>query len=101
MKTNKISCVHAKALKRPAGYFEDVKAHSSLWDEVTGIYQMTDENWTKMKLKWTPKNEQSNPKDCCQYRTCGGCAGGPQCTAKGIACPYGPGTYEQCETWNK
>jgi len=101
MKTNRISCVHAKALKRPPGYLEDVKVHSSIWDEKTGVYQMTDENWSKMKLKWTPKNEQPNPKDRCQYRTCGGCAGGPQCTAKGTDCPYNTGTYEQCDTWNK
>jgi len=40
-------------------------------------------------------------KDICQYRTCGGCAGGPQCRPTGQDCKYGPGTFDQCKIWRE
>ena len=102
--TKKIKAVYSKAATRPSGYVEDIQAHSECWNEATGEYVITPANWEKLCIKYRPVREatkQSNPKDRCQYRTCGGCSGGPQCTAQGMACPYGPGTYEQCETWRE
>ena len=73
--------MQAKALQRPPGYAEDIKLHSFMWDEDSGVYQMTDENWMKMKKKWTPKQEmpihpirQNSNK--CKFASCG-CKGKP------------------------
>ena len=57
---NKIAHVYAKALKRSPGYLEDVKSHSMLWNEKTGIYQITKENWIKMREKWKSRIKFAN-----------------------------------------
>ena len=101
VRTGKIADVKAKALRKPSGYLEDVKAHSILWDEEAGIYQMTEEVWQnpEMRAKWKAKIEPSI--DVCKYRTCGGCASGPQCKSTYLECSYGPGTFHRCEIWRK
>ena len=96
-----IECIDANAKNRPDGYIKDCKAHSESWADGTATF--TKENWDKLCKKYrgsvTVKPKQQNPSDRCQNRTCGGCAGGPQCRTSGEDCEFGPGTYEQCEIW--
>ena len=92
MRTNKISCVQAKELNRHPGYLKDVKAHSETWDEKSGIYQMTDKNWAKMKKKWTPRRERQKQtkktnSDKCPHATRTCCGQPDGCSLDGGDCP--------------
>jgi hypothetical protein len=94
------------SVERPNGYIQELRDNCSAWNEEEDYYLITEEAWNSLaEMYGGYKKEVAeillHPKDRCQYRTCGGCAGGPQCTAKGMDCPYSAGTYEQCELWRK
>ncbi len=52
MLNRKISLVYKKAKERPKGYIDDIKSHSVSWNEKTGRYLITQENWDKLCLKY-------------------------------------------------
>ncbi len=88
MRTNKISAVQIKAQSKPADYLEDIKAHSEMWDEKSGTYQMTNENWHLMDKKWKPLTKPGyRPRnDVCQFARKEGCCGPSKCTIYGCDC---------------
>ena len=103
MITKKISVVIKWAANaRPPGYIDILKKMSETWDVEKDEYTITEENWNALAREYSrSKPNPINSKDRCSYRTCGGCAGGPQCKPTGNNCLYGPGTFDQCMIWQE
>ena len=98
MRKRTISRLRKWAVKnRPSGYIEKLQSYCETWDDEKDQYTITDDNWNLLAKEYG--QSKPNPTDTCQYRTCGGCAGGPQCSQTGNDCRYGPGTFNQCWRW--
>lgn len=97
---NKIEHVVEKAKARPEGYLEDVRNNCEEWNEETGFFTMTEDNWTKMSSKWTPlKIDVEQQTEKCMFSTCASCSEGPSCKIDGVECP--DPNNKQCEKRNR
>ncbi len=97
---NKIEHVIEKAKIRPDGYLEDVRNHCEEWNEKTGFFKMTENNWNKMASKWTPlKIDVEQQTEKCLFSMCASCSEGPSCKIDGVACQ--DPNNKQCEERNK
>ena len=81
MRTNRISAVISMSHKRPQGYIEEVKAHSELWDEKAGVYQITDVNWNKLVNKYRYDGK------VCEFAVANCCGQPSICRLDGSDCP--------------
>jgi len=83
MLNRKISLVYKKAKERPKGYVDDIKNHSTSWDEKTNRYLITQENWDKLCLKYRKNNtnKQHPVSSKCSFASCG-------CKGKPITCNH-------------
>jgi hypothetical protein len=57
-----IRAVLKKAKIKPDGYLKDYQKHTYKWDEESGYYWITEENWHILDKRWKPRTIPGNKK---------------------------------------